>query len=214
MKYPNKIKDARISAGLTQSELAERIGIAVQALQNYEYGIRDAKGRVLSAIAKETRTTMTYLLGLEDDERFLAAKAVETVQVPVLGRIAAGTPREALTISDEYHGTPDTLMRNRHRAFWLAVAGNSMNRVFPEGSLVLIDPDATVNNGDIAAVFVNGDDATLKRVYYEGESVRLHPESYDVEYRDRVIDKTDPEAPEVHMVGKAVSYTAPDGWRG
>lgn len=214
MKYPNKIKDARISAGLTQSELAERIGIAVQALQNYEYGIRDAKGRVLSAIAKETRTTMTYLLGLEDDEHFLAAKTVETVQVPVLGRIAAGTPREALTVSDEYHGTPDTLMRNRHRAFWLVVAGNSMNRIFPEGSLVLIDPDATVNNGDIAAVFVNGDDATLKRVYYEGESVRLHPESYDVEYRDRVIDKTDPEAPEVHMVGKAVSYTAPDGWRG
>ena len=62
-------------------------------------------------------------------------------------------------------------------------------------------------------VFVNGDDATLKRVYYDGETVRLHPESYDPEYVDRVIDRSDPEAPELRVVGKAVSYTAPDGWR-
>lgn len=209
-----KIADARKSLGMSQIDLANAIGSTQQQIAKWESGKIDPRLSSLRKMSEALKVPMTYLLGLEDDERFLAAKAVETVQVPVLGRIAAGTPREALTISDEYHGTPDTLMRNRHRAFWLAVAGNSMNRVFPEGSLVLIDPDATINNGDIAAVFVNGDDATLKRVYYEGDSVRLHPESYDVEYRDRVIDKTDPEAPEVHMVGKAVSYTAPDGWRG
>lgn len=209
-----KIADARKSLGMSQIDLANAIGSTQQQIAKWESGKIDPRLSSLRKMSEALKVPITYLLGLEDDERFLAAKAVETVQVPVLGRIAAGTPREALTVSDEYHGTPDTLMRNRHRAFWLTVAGNSMNRVFPEGSLVLIDPDATINNGDIAAVFVNGDDATLKRVYYEGDSVRLHPESYDVEYRDRVIDKTDPEAPEVHMVGKAVSYTAPDGWRG
>lgn len=209
-----KIADARKSLGMSQIDLANAIGSTQQQIAKWESGKIDPRLSSLRKMSEALKVPMTYLLGLEDDERFLAAKAVETVQVPVLGRIAAGTPREELTVSDEYHGTPDTLMRNRHRAFWLVVAGNSMNRIFPEGSLVLIDPDATINNGDIAAVFVNGDDATLKRVYYEGDSVRLHPESYDVEYRDRVISKTDPEAPEVHMVGKAVSYTAPDGWRG
>ena len=78
---------------------------------------------------------------------------------------------------------------------------------------MLIDPDETVRNGDVGVVFVNGDDATLKRVYHEGDSIRLHPESYDVEYRDRVISSTDPDAPEVRVIGKVVSYTAPDGWR-
>ena len=211
MKYPNRLADARAKAGLTQQQVAEAIDMTVTGYQNYEWGKRDMRSSTVRALSEVLNVPANYLLGIDG---IVEARAVETVQVPVLGRIAAGTPREALTASDEYHGTPDTLMRNRHRAFWLTVAGNSMNRVFPEGSLVLIDPDATINNGDIAAVFVNGDDATLKRVYYEGDSVRLHPESYDVEYRDRVIDKTDPEAPEVHMVGKAVSYTTPDGWRG
>ena len=88
-----------------------------------------------------------------------------------------------------------------------------MNRLFPDGSLVLIDPDADVRNGDVAVVFVNGDDATLKRVYFEGDAIRLHPESYDPEYRDRVIDASDQDAPSVRIIGKVVSYTAPDGWR-
>ena len=88
-----------------------------------------------------------------------------------------------------------------------------MNRLFPDGSLVLIDPDTDVRNGDVAVVFVNGDDATVKRIYMEGDAIRLHPESYDSEYRDRVIDSTDPDAPNVRIIGKVVSYTAPDGWR-
>lgn len=60
---------------------------------------------------------------------------------------------------------------------------------------------------------MNGVECTIKRVYFESETVRLHPESYDPEYRDRVIDASDPDAPEVRVIGKAVSYTAPDGWR-
>lgn len=95
----------------------------------------------------------------------------------------------------------------------MVVTGNSMNRLFPEGSLVLVDPDEPVRDGDVGVVFVNGDDATVKRVFLGPGTVRLHPESYDPEYRDRVIDSADPDSPEVRMVGRVVSYTAPDGWR-
>ena len=133
--------------------------------------------------------------------------------MPLFGSISAGTPREALCISDSHHATEESLYRSHPNGFWLTVSGNSMNRLFPDGSLVLIDPDAEVRNGDVGVVFVNGDDATLKRVYFEYDSIRLHPESYDPEYRDRVIDATDPDAPDVRVIGKAVSYTAPDGWR-
>ena len=70
-----------------------------------------------------------------------------------------------------------------------------------------------IRDGDVGAVFVNGDDATLKRVFYDGDAVRLHPESYDSEYRDRTIDRADPDAPEFRSIGRAISYAAPDGWR-
>mgnify|MGYP000167037474 FL=1 len=111
------------------------------------------------------------------------------------------------------HDTPQSLYELHSESFWLTVSGNSMNRLFPDGSLVLIDPTEEVRNGDVGVVFVNGDDATLKRVYFEDGSIRLHPESYDHEYTDRVIDGSDPDAPEVRIVGKAVSYAAPDNWR-
>lgn len=214
MKYPNKIKLARNDAGLTQAQLADKIGITVQALQNYEYGIRDVKSSILSKISDVTGKSITYLLCLDDDPSFIADNREQVMhRVPVFGRIAAGEAREAIEQADEWHATRDELWRGHERAFWLVVTGNSMNRLFPEGSLVLVDPDEPVRDGDVGVVFVNGDDATVKRVFLGPGTVRLHPESYDPEYRDRVIDSADPDSPEVRMVGRVVSYTAPDGWR-
>lgn len=209
--FANKIAEARIAKGWNQKELAERLGTTQQVVSRYENGERDPKASVIAAMSAELGVTISYLLGLEG--------AIETKEdespsmFPVFGRIAAGTPREALEQSDAVHWVSPYLAESHPHAFWLTVSGNSMNRLFPDGSLVLIDPETETRNGDISVVFVNGDDATLKRVYFEENAIRLHPESYDPEYRDRVIDPSDPDAPEVRIIGKAVSYTAPEGWR-
>lgn len=209
--FENKIAEARIAKGWNQKELAERLGTTQQVVSRYENGERDPKASVIAAMSAELGVTISYLLGLDGAMKAEAGDALS--MLPVFGRIAAGTPREALEQSDTSHWVSPSLVELHPRAFWLTVAGNSMNRLFPDGSLVLIDPESDARNGDIAVVFVNGDDATLKRVYFEGNAIRLHPESYDPEYRDRVIDPSDPDAPEVRIIGKAVSYTAPDGWR-
>ncbi|MGN0034215.1 MAG: LexA family protein [Coriobacteriales bacterium] len=213
MKYPNKIKSARLDAGLTQIELAKMVGITVQALQNYEYGLRDVRSSTLSKISGATGKPLSYLLGLDDDPSFTPLVERPVHRVPVVGRIAAGEAREAIQQADECHETRGELWSAHPHAFWLVVAGNSMNRLFPEGALVLVDPDMEVRDGDVGAVFVNGDDATVKRVFLEPGRVRLHPESHDPEYRDTVIREDDPDAPEFRAIGRVVSYTAPDGWR-
>lgn len=206
----NRLAQARDHAGMTQQQVAAAIGVTTTGYQNWEYGNTSIKASALRELAKLFGCTTDYLLNISDVK---AAVPSATRMLPVFGSISAGTPREALTQSDVMHETPERLYLEHERAFWLTVSGNSMNRLFPDGSLVLIDPDSEVRNGDVAVVFVNGDDATLKRVYFEGGSIRLHPESYDPEYRDRVIDASDPDAPDVRVIGKAVSYTAPDGWR-
>lgn len=206
----NRLAQARGHAGMTQQQVAAAIGVTTTGYQNWEYGNTPIKATALRELAKLFGCTTDYLLNISDVK---VAIPSATRMLPVFGSISAGTPREALTQSDVMHETPERLYLEHERAFWLTVSGNSMNRLFPDGSLVLIDPDAEVRNGDVAVVFVNGDDATLKRVYFEGGSIRLHPESYDVEYHDRVISSSDPDAPEVRVIGKAVSYTAPDGWR-
>lgn len=206
----NRLAQVRDHAGMTQQQVAAAIGVTTTGYQNWEYGNTPIKATALRELAKLFGCTTDYLLNISDIK---VAVPSATRMLPVFGSISAGTPREALTQSDVMHETPERLYLEHERAFWLTVSGNSMNRLFADGSLVLIDPDAEVRNGDVAVVFVNGDDATIKRVYFESETVRLHPESYDPEYRDRIIDASDPDAPEVRIVGKAVSYTAPDGWR-
>lgn len=212
--YGYKIAEARNAKGWSQAELARRIGTTQQQIARYESGENDVKSSVIIKLSAALDVTISYLLGLTGEQSDIKPNREHVMHdMPVLGRIAAGTPREAMCTSDEWHATRDELWSSHRGGFWLIVAGNSMNRLFPEGSLVLIDPDEEVRDGDVAAVFVNGDDATIKRVFFEGGRVRLHPESYDAEYRDRVIDRTDPDAPEFRVIGKAVSYTAPDNWR-
>lgn len=211
--HHNKLAEQRKDAGMTQQELADKLGVTQQTIWYYENGRREMKSSVLIAISEALGCSVTDLLGITDMKGVIPANPVSTVRVPILGRIAAGTPREAFSCSDEWHDTPTTLVEHRKDCFWLVVAGNSMNRLFPEGSLVLIDPSAEVRDGDVAAVFVNGDDATIKRVEYDSGIVTLYPESYDAEYRPRVIDQSDPDAPSFHAIGRVVSFTAPDDWR-
>lgn len=209
-----RIAAARNAKGWSQKDLAKKIGTTQQQIARYESGANDVKSSVLLKLSAALGVTVSYLLALDDDPSFVSVVSSDTVPVPVLGRIAAGTPRAAFSQSDDYHDTQRGLVASHPNAFWLVVAGNSMNRLFPEGALVLVDPDSEVRSGDVAAIFVNGDDATIKRVYFEDVTVRLHPESWDPEYRDRTIDPSDPDAPAVRIIGRAVSYTAPDGWRG
>lgn len=212
-----RIQEARKMRGLSQQDLADLMGTSQAAVQRWESGTRNPRVSTLKKIGDACNVSISFLLGMTDNPSvhadMVSAVPSKEMALPVFGRIAAGTPREALMQSDMTHDTPESLYNAHREAFWLTVSGNSMNRLFPDGSLVLIDPSEEVRNGDVAVVFVNGDDATLKRVYFEGGKVILHPESYDSEYVDRVIDGSDPDAPEVRIVGKAVSYTAPDNWR-
>lgn len=209
-----KIAEARRAKGWSQQKFADELGTTQQQIARWENGQRDPRADVVVKMSSILGVTVSYLLGVDGDPGYIKAnRTPETHLLPVVGRIAAGTPREAIGQSDEMYETTDEIYKVHPQSFWLVVASNSMNRIFPESSLVLIDPNIEVHDGDVAALFVNGDDATLKRIFFEDGSIRLVPESYDPEYPERVIDQSDPDAPEVRILGKAVSYTAPDRWR-
>lgn len=106
--------------------------------------------------------------------------------IPIMGRIAAGSP--ILAIEDSI-GTLDDVDEIKYAdgRFALTVRGDSMiDAGIMDGDLAIIQTNIPVNNGQIAAIMVDGE-ATLKRVYYERERVRLQPENefYDPLYLDR-----------------------------
>lgn len=105
------------------------------------------------------------------------AHAPETVSVPVLGRIAAGVPIEAIEAADEHIQVDPSLVRTRSSApiFALRVQGDSMigDGIF-DGDLIFIRRQQEARAGEIVAVMVDGS-ATVKRYYRDGERIRLEP---------------------------------------
>jgi repressor LexA len=103
----------------------------------------------------------------------MAATMPAPLELPLLGRIAAGRPIEAvedpetLSLSD-FAGSKDVYV--------LKVVGESMqDEHIVEGDYVIVETVKTARNGEIVVAVVDGSDATLKRIYHEGENVRLQP---------------------------------------
>jgi repressor LexA len=106
--------------------------------------------------------------------RMKQAMSVNTGMVlPLLGRIAAGQPIEAIE-------RPETIsladfVRSKE-VFVLEVRGESMqDEAILSGDYVLVEKTKIAHNGDIVVALVEGSDATLKRFYREGEKIRLQP---------------------------------------
>ena len=206
--YGDNIARARDAKGWSQATLARVVGTSQQQIGRFEAG-QDVRASILVRIADALDVSLSYLLGMDDAALPAPARGVD---LPLVGRIAAGDPREAIEQSGETVETLASVAYEHPRAFWLRVSGNSMNRVVPDGFYVLVDPSMAVRNGDVGVVLVNGDDATMKRVYVDGKRVTLHPESYDPDYVDRTIDGSSPDAPRVRMVGRVVSCCPPANW--
>ena len=212
MEY--RIREAREKLGLTQAQVAKLMGTTQQTIQRYEAGKVDIASNKLTRLAKVLDTTVDYLLGTSP----LPTNAIRAIPGgtprPVIGRISAGDFGTVYEETGESLNVDDDVYVEHKHGFWMKVRGNSMNRLFAEGTMVYIDPNDEVRNGDVGVACVNGDEGTVKRIFYEPNgSVRLHPESYDPEYRDRIVDKSDPDSPSFQIEGKVVAYRSPLCWR-
>jgi repressor LexA len=103
-----------------------------------------------------------------------------TVALPLLGRIAAGQPVEAI-LEHETLTVPARMVRGR-RTFALQVKGTSMiDENIQDGDYIVVEHADTANQGDMVVALVDNDTATLKRFYREADHIRLQPANPDME---------------------------------
>lgn len=200
---------ARKHAGLTQAEASAKSGIALGTLRRWEQGVNEPDMKSLALLASLYGVTTDTLIGTEFADKAIAkARPVPVAaSLPYVGRIAAGSPREAVELDGERRWASPDVVGEHPNAFFLRASGDSMNLVLPDGCMVAIDPDeCEVVSGRIYAVLVNGSDATIKQVFRIGTNLVLHPLSSNPEHRDRVVGVDDPDAPFFRVVGRAVWY--------
>ena len=121
---------------------------------------------------------------------------------PVYGQIPAGEPNWSEQCLDGYLPLDPNLMNihNPEECFFLLVKGESMNKVIKNGAYALIRKCDIVENGEIAAVLVNGYDATLKKFSKQGDLVILEPMSNDSSFNTQVYDKNT----RIKIIGKYI----------
>lgn len=102
--------------------------------------------------------------------------ALEGVEVPIIGYIAAGKPIEAIESPMDTIRISASMLSGKKRAFVLQVRGESMiNDGIIDGDYVVCEQQDAAVNGDIVVALINGSTATLKRYYKEKDRIRLQP---------------------------------------
>ena len=125
----------------------------------------------------------------------------DTVKIKVLGRVAAGVPIEAVeeVIGEE---TISRKMANSGEYFGLRISGDSMEPTIHHSSIVIVRQQDDVENGEIAIVVVNGNDATCKRIEKFDNGIMLVP--INTEYEEKFYSNEEIESLPVKIIGKVV----------
>ena len=190
------IKYYRKKLGLTQEELGNYVGVQKSAIAKYENGrIENLKRTTIEKLSELFGILPSELLGIS------ATNNVMSNTTNVIGVIPAGTPLEAI---EDIIGEIEYPSRFANKeVFALQIKGDSMNKVLPDGCIGLFEKTSTLENGEIGAIMVNGDDATIKKFYRLTDSYVLEPVSFNPEHHPLIIkDGTVP----VHAIGKLIWY--------
>ena len=130
--------------------------------------------------------------------------ATGAVELPVMGRIAAGVPIEAISEVSHNIAVPGSLLKGSDPHYALEVKGDSMIEAgINDGDVVIIREGPTADNGDIVVAIVEGYEATLKRFRRRGHSVAL--EAANPAYETRVF-RDDQVKVQGRLVGLIRSY--------
>lgn len=202
-----RIAEARKMRGLTQKQLAEKVGTSQQTVYRWETGTRNISSVNLDKISKALDVSIAYLMGLEKLNRD------GSVDLPLYGSIAAGTPIDMMEV-DSTHPVPTKVANQHPGAFLLKVEGESMNRILPNGSYAVIEPCRDVeHDGKPYAVCVNGYSATIKRVKKLANGFQLIPDSTDPTYEARTYNYNVPGTETITVIGEVVYYVLPYDWK-
>ena len=198
-----KIKQRRMELGLTVEELANKMGYKDKSsISKIENGKADIPTSKVCSFARPLKTTTAYPLVVENTSPSIPPgyePLPHTVKRPLVGTIACGEPITAEQNIEDYVDVPETVRCD----FCLRCKGDSMiDAHIEDGDIVYIRIQPEVEDGEIAAVRI-GDEATLKRVFYDGQSITLMP--CNSTYRPKTYSGE--ELNDIHIEGKAVGFT-------
>lgn len=191
MSLGKRIKDLRIKAGLTQEQLAIKIGYSTKtSISKIENDVLDINQSTIVALARALNTTPSIIMGWEEKETIkpLNIKSLEGLRiVPLYESVSAGFGATAQDYIIDY---VPTVIRNDDiaaRSIAIKVSGDSMYPKIEDGDIIIVQKQDTVDNRQIAVVLIDGEDALVKKIRMSKDCVELI--SINPEYKPRKFEK-------------------------
>ena len=204
MDMGERIKYLRNLKGWTQEELGAKVGMQKSAIAKYEKGnVENMKRSIIKKMSELFEVSPSYLMALDDLDKYGNIKYVEEmVDIPVIGTIACGDPITAEQ-NVAYYKPYNKSSLPSGEVYLLEAKGDSMEPNIPNKSLVLCRVQNDVENGEVAAVLLNGDtEGTLKRVRKIDGIVLL--EAINPAYPPILVNEDNP----ARIIGKAIEFLA------
>lgn len=207
MDLGKKIRAHRDELGLTQAELADKLGLTYSSVSQWESGRATPRTPILRQLADLFGTTVADLMGEDATE---AAISGTSRMVPLLGFAHMGEPCDEGNLADEVE-VPASIADAHPRGFMVHAQGGCMDNRFPHDALLLVDPDMEPVNGQ-PVLAETADYGAVVRNYTRGRStVMLTADSHSGEYDDILAGPDD--APVV-CKGRVVWYMGERDERG
>lgn len=202
MGIRENIIELRKRERITQEELAKIAKVSRGAVSQWEGGFSEPRMGAIQNIADHFGITKSSLiedngLSLVAPNGAIKAIASEPAYAPLLGRVHAGKAQEPDVLHDAVP-LPYEIIKRHPQGYFLQVEGDCMDRVYPEGCYILIDPEQRPSNGSIAVVSIDGADYVMRRLYRGANTLILSPDSHNAEYVDMVFAATTEHTVEFH----------------
>lgn len=198
------LRRRRKELGLTLLQIAEEMNVSEATVQRWESGnIKMLRHERIAKLAQVLKVAPSSLMGWEEVQPELPSNVIPLPQmkkVPLVGQIACGTPILAEQNITDYIDLPAHISAD----YALTCKGESMINIgIEDGDIVYIRQQKEVENGQVAAVMVGDDEATLKRFYYEDGIVQLIAENSAIPPKVFVGEAIN----QVRVIGRAMAYT-------
>ena len=218
--FADRLRASMSASNMKAVELHELTGISKASISEYLSGNYEPKQRNIFKMAQALDVSPSYLMGVSDApkineniKRLRIEKGVripapdspfkeKNIRIPILGRVAAGTPIGAVEEVIGWEEISKKLAAGG-ACFALRVCGHSMEPRILEGDTVIVRQQPNVDSGDIAVVLIGNEEATLKRVKKQKDGIILvanNPAVYEPHFYSNREIKNSP----VRILGKVV----------
>lgn len=192
MDIGKMINQRRTELKLTLEQVGQAVGVGKSTVKKWEDGyISNMRRDKIALLAKVLKMNpVSFITGeFKEEDQAIPLPQTNVFMRPVYDSISAGFGVIAQDVPVDYMPTYITCPSEQDKYIWINVHGDSMSPLIDDGSKILIKKQTSVDSGQIAAVLVDDEEAVVKKVLYNDNTVELH--SVNPYYPPRVFKNND-----------------------